>query len=171
MKQELWQQPENTLVGPFSLFKIYLEIFVSSVYHANIVTLIPSYNIPDSKIRWANMGPTWDREVPGGPYDGHTNLAIWDVKASAKWPKFCAHCFRIYVLYRILSVIEDFVLMVIPVSNKEFIVTKAMDNGSGSDAFHHSNVLHLLDCPVINTHPADTRRKNNVIHCDVKTTS
>ena len=34
--------------------------------------------IPDSKIHGANVGPTWGRQDPGGPHDGHMNLAIWD---------------------------------------------------------------------------------------------
>ena len=34
---------------------------------------------PDSKVHWANMGPTWGRQDPGGPHVGHVNLAIWVV--------------------------------------------------------------------------------------------
>ena len=30
----------------------------------------------DSKIRGANVGPTWGRQDPGGPHVGHNNLAI-----------------------------------------------------------------------------------------------
>ena len=32
---------------------------------------------PDSKIHGANMGPIWGRQVPGGPYVGPMNFAIW----------------------------------------------------------------------------------------------
>ena len=32
---------------------------------------------PDSKVHGANMGPTWDRQDPGGPHVGPMNLAIW----------------------------------------------------------------------------------------------
>ena len=35
--------------------------------------------IPDSKVSGANMGPTWGRQDPGGPYVDLMNLAIWDV--------------------------------------------------------------------------------------------
>ena len=35
-------------------------------------------NTPDSKVRGANMGPTWGRKDPGGPHVGHMNIAIWD---------------------------------------------------------------------------------------------
>ena len=34
--------------------------------------------IPDSKIYWANMGPIWGRQDPGGPHVGSMNFAIWD---------------------------------------------------------------------------------------------
>ena len=34
--------------------------------------------IPESKVRGAKMGPTWDRQDPGGPNVGHVNLAICD---------------------------------------------------------------------------------------------
>ena len=32
---------------------------------------------PDSKVYGANMGPTWGRQDPGGPYVGPMDLAIW----------------------------------------------------------------------------------------------
>ena len=38
----------------------------------------PFYNNRDSKIHGAYMGPTWDRQDPGGPHVGHMNLAIWE---------------------------------------------------------------------------------------------
>ena len=34
-------------------------------------------NYPDSKVNGTNMEPTWDRQVPGGPHVGPTNLSIW----------------------------------------------------------------------------------------------
>ena len=33
-------------------------------------------NYPDSNFRVAHMGPTWDRQDPGGSHVGHMNLAI-----------------------------------------------------------------------------------------------
>ena len=33
---------------------------------------------PDSKVNWANMGPIWGRQDPGGPHVGSMNFAIWD---------------------------------------------------------------------------------------------
>ena len=33
--------------------------------------------IPDSKLRGANMGPTWGRQDPGGSYVGPMSIAIW----------------------------------------------------------------------------------------------
>ena len=32
---------------------------------------------PDSKVRRANMGPTWVLSAPGGPHVGHKKLVIW----------------------------------------------------------------------------------------------
>ena len=32
---------------------------------------------PDSKVRGANMGPTWVLSAPDGPHVGPMNLAIW----------------------------------------------------------------------------------------------
>ena len=34
---------------------------------------------PDSKVHWANMGPIWGRQDPGGPHVGPMNFAIWVV--------------------------------------------------------------------------------------------
>ena len=31
----------------------------------------------DSKVYGTNMGPSWGRQVPGGPHVGPTNFAIW----------------------------------------------------------------------------------------------
>ena len=35
-------------------------------------------DIPDNKIHGANMGPTGDRQDPGGPHVGPMNYIIWD---------------------------------------------------------------------------------------------
>ena len=32
---------------------------------------------PDSKVHGANMGPSWDRQDPGGPHDGPIKFVIW----------------------------------------------------------------------------------------------
>ena len=32
---------------------------------------------PDSKVHWANMGPIWVRQAPGGPHVSPMNFAIW----------------------------------------------------------------------------------------------
>ena len=34
------------------------------------------YVVPDSKVHWANIGPTWGRQDPGGPHVGPMNFAI-----------------------------------------------------------------------------------------------
>ena len=42
--------------------------------------------LPDSKVHGADMGPTWGRQVLGGPHVGHVNLAIWAVTV---WSTLC----------------------------------------------------------------------------------
>ena len=39
----------------------------------------PGFDIPDSKVHGANMGPIWGRQDPGGPHGGLMNFVIWDV--------------------------------------------------------------------------------------------
>ena len=38
---------------------------------------------PDSKVHGASMGPTWERQDPGGPHVGPMNLVIWDMLCRA----------------------------------------------------------------------------------------
>ena len=38
------------------------------------------YHTPNSRVHRANIGPTWGRQDPGGPHDGPTNFAFWDVQ-------------------------------------------------------------------------------------------
>ena len=48
--------------------------------HPQWVAAIKSWHdIPESQVDGANMGPSWDRQDPGGPHVGPMNLAIWDV--------------------------------------------------------------------------------------------
>ena len=35
-----------------------------------------TYSYPDSKVHWANMGPTWVLSAPDGPHIGPMNFAI-----------------------------------------------------------------------------------------------
>ena len=39
----------------------------------------PLLTIPDSKVHWANMGPTWTLPAPDGPHVGPMNLAFRDI--------------------------------------------------------------------------------------------
>ena len=61
----------------------------TGVYIFSDTALIYSYNsqqslhkyltkIPDSKVHWANMGPTWVLSAPDGPNVGPMNLAMRD---------------------------------------------------------------------------------------------
>ena len=46
-------------------------------YHHDLAARLIQVSYPDSKVHWANMGPIWGRQDPGGPYVGPMNLAIW----------------------------------------------------------------------------------------------
>ena len=37
----------------------------------------PCRIVSNCKVHWANMGPIWDRQDPGGPHVGPVNFAIW----------------------------------------------------------------------------------------------
>ena len=39
-------------------------------------SVLVAYQIPDSKIHGANMGPIWGQQVPGGPHAGPMNYII-----------------------------------------------------------------------------------------------
>ena len=43
---------------------------------------------PDSKIHWANMGPIWGRQDPGGPHVGPVKCVIWVVMHCIDAPLF-----------------------------------------------------------------------------------
>ena len=53
------------------------------LYVENVIPFLElaqcQYDNPDSKGTGVNMRPIWGRQVPGGPYVGPMNLAIWDV--------------------------------------------------------------------------------------------
>ena len=46
--------------------------------HSMSDNIIWVHNIPDSKVRGANMGPIWVLSAPDGPHDGPINLVIRD---------------------------------------------------------------------------------------------
>ena len=59
---------------------------------------------PDNKVDGASMGPTWGRQVPGGPHVGHMNLAIRDMRelfglgsvSNQRAPLRIDHCYNIW---------------------------------------------------------------------------
>ena len=59
-------------------FQLNLEFpdFETSI-HLPISQRVGDQQFPDSKVLGANMGPTWDRQDPGGPLVGPMNLVIW----------------------------------------------------------------------------------------------
>ena len=56
------------------------DLFFSFLFNLYLYPTIMGKNaIPDSKVYGANMGPTWDRQGPGGSHVGPMSLAIWNV--------------------------------------------------------------------------------------------
>ena len=58
-----------------------------SLYAMIILSLIPAWvsNNPDSKVHWANMGPTWVLSAPDGPHVGHVNLLSGYMPKNVGW--------------------------------------------------------------------------------------
>ena len=52
--------------------------------------LFGGINYPDSKVHGANMGPTWDRQDPGGSHVGPMNFAI-RVGTTCGWYNFMCY--------------------------------------------------------------------------------
>ena len=47
---------------------------------------------PDSKVPWANMGPIWGRQDPGGPHVGPMNFVIWVIgRRQGQWSLSVGH--------------------------------------------------------------------------------
>ena len=63
---------------------------------------------PDSKVHGANMGPTWVRQVPGGPHVGPMNFAIWVVTYWISRPYLRRHLLNMKVIQKILTSIFFF---------------------------------------------------------------
>ena len=45
----------------------------------NLAEIASTDMAPGSKVHGVNMGPTWGRQDPRGPYVGPMNLAIWGI--------------------------------------------------------------------------------------------
>ena len=50
---------------------------LSYIVNTMAATSLVTQDNPDSKVHWANMGPIWGRQDPGGPHVGPMNFAIW----------------------------------------------------------------------------------------------
>ena len=57
----------------------WLVVFNEALCPADTVRATILGTTPDSKVRGANMGPTWVLSAPAGPHVGSKNLAIRDV--------------------------------------------------------------------------------------------
>ena len=80
----------NTIASPWMLqFPSCCLLYIKSVGHGG-------WNIPDSKVHGANMGPTLGRQDPSGPNVGHVNFAIWDVFYGVCCNKYSI-CYKIII--------------------------------------------------------------------------
>ena len=69
----------------------------------------------DSKVHWANMGPIWGRQDPGGPHVGPMNFAILDADiAICFWPNISCKQPAIFSHYTKAAVSNFLCLMLFP---------------------------------------------------------
>ena len=72
------------------------------IYGSKVAKGLSAFNaglvpISDSKVHWANMGPTWVLSAPAGPHVGPMNLAIRDYFSNFLFIAWCVkdagiHC-------------------------------------------------------------------------------
>ena len=79
----MWKEDEKVMTIKYKLYTFHESGKKSGCVTLHPLNRYPSNNvaqklIPDRKVRGANMRLTWDRQDPGGPRVGPTNLAIWD---------------------------------------------------------------------------------------------
>ena len=55
------------------------------------------HGYPDCKVHGANMGPTWDRQDPGGPHGGPMNFVIWVYLTRTRYSHFTACEHKLHV--------------------------------------------------------------------------
>ena len=72
MSEELIIELSDCSLIHWGYDKCYIQLFV-------ITYTTKYFIIPDSKVNWANMGPTWVLSAPDGPHVGPMNLVIRDV--------------------------------------------------------------------------------------------
>ena len=64
------------------IFHIIYLVYKNKGKHLSVISILhPTvvWNIPDSKVHVANMGPTWVLSAPGEPHVGPMNFAIKDI--------------------------------------------------------------------------------------------
>ena len=58
------------------LTNYYLQHFMRNGFFPGLIKSMMLYGVPDCKVHWANMGPTWVLSAPDWPHVGPMNLAI-----------------------------------------------------------------------------------------------
>ena len=78
---------------------------IYSCYSKTIISM--TWLDPDSKVCGANIGPTWGRQVPGGPNGGPMNLAIWVVQDCNTFSVLATELLALshrYIFYRVFGI-------------------------------------------------------------------
>ena len=63
---------------PCRIYSVLMQKVVILNLYLRVKITVQSQAIPDSKVHWVNMGPTWVLLAPDGPHVGPMNLAIRD---------------------------------------------------------------------------------------------
>ena len=92
------QDPGGPHVGPMNLASRDQQVADLQVSWCHALMIGYGYGIPnnghqvlypDNKVHGANMGPTWDRQDPGGPHVGPMNLASRDQQVADLQVSWC----------------------------------------------------------------------------------
>ena len=89
--KNVWHDSDTILLGGFIntigtyAVHVYGDFLYGQLVYAHLLFWLHD-NIPRQQGSWANLGPIWGLQDPGGPHVGPMNFAIWivslDVRAS-----------------------------------------------------------------------------------------
>ena len=65
------------MINPWSPLCFLCSLYMLMSDHPSQSFLHALIPLPGSKTYWANMGPTWGRQDPGGSHAGQMNFVIW----------------------------------------------------------------------------------------------
>ena len=80
------------------------------------------------------MGPTWDRQDPGGPHVGPMNLAIWECKKDTRKHNKSVHIFPGQLIYAHLERVRT-----VYMGNERTTYLNQLKNYSGGEDKNKTN--------------------------------